>query len=101
MCVHVLHQCAWRSSFHFVQRNVGPSAVVHLQIREKEFDLKLLTCELLWSQLVVADVVSNGFLCDVFLVGIKLRGEKSGDTFYGCVYHRSHFLFNTNKHALY
>ena len=84
-----------------VKRDVTPSAVVLLQVREKEFDLKQLICELFWSQFVVADVVRDGFLCYVFLVGVKLRGEESGNTFYGCVYHRSHFLFNNNKHALF
>ena len=81
--------------------DVTPSAVVLLQVREKELDLKQLICELFWSQIVVADVVRNGFLRYVFLVGVKLRGEESGNTFYCCVYHRSHILFNNNKHNLY
>ena len=101
MRVHILHQCARRSSFHLVYRDVTPSAVVLFQVRFKEFDLKQLICELFWSQIVVADVVSNGFLRYVFLVSIELRSKESGNTFYCCVYHRSHFLFNNNKHNLY
>ena len=62
-----------------------------LQVREKNFDLKLLTCELFWSQIVVADVVRNGFLRDVLVVGVKLRGEESRNSFYCGVYRGTHF----------
>ena len=97
MRVHVLNQCARWSSFHLLHSYVTPSLVVLWQVREKKFDFEQLTCKLFWSQILVFDVVSNGFLRNVFLVSIKLCCEESRDTFYSCVYHRSYFLFNNNK----
>ena len=53
------------------------------------------------SQLVVAHVVSNGFLRDVFVVGVKRRGEEPGTAVFQFVSHYNSFVINNNKHVFY
>ena len=99
--VHILHECAWRCSLHFVGWYRLPLAVQQLQVWKQPFDFEICSGEFFRGETVVFYVETDGFLRDVLLVDVELRGKESGNSFYGCVYHRSHFLFNNNKHALF
>jgi hypothetical protein len=96
-----MHESAWRCRLHFVGWYSKPLAVKHLQVLKKPFDLELTGGELFWGETVVFYVETDSFLRDVLLVGVELRGKESGNAFYGCVDHRSYFLFNNDKHALF
>ena len=43
--VHVLHKFSRLSGLHLINGNIVPSSVLHLQVRQKEFDLELPACE--------------------------------------------------------
>ena len=94
--VHILHECAWRCSLHFVGWYRLPLAVQQLQVWKQPFDFEICSGEFFRGETVVFYVETDGFLRDVLLVDVELRGKESGNSFYGCVYHRSHFLFNNN-----
>ena len=98
--VHILNESAWRRRLHLVGWYRLPRAVKKLQVWEQPFDLELTGGELFRGEIVVLNVETDGFLCDVLVVGIELRCKESRDTFYCCVYRRRHFLFNNNKHTL-
>jgi len=84
--VHVRKERARFCRLHFFGRYIVPSPVKLLQVWQKPFDHELAVCELFWGETAFAHVFRNGLFCDVLVVGVKLRGEESGNTLYGCVY---------------
>ena len=95
--VHVVDKCARRCRLHLIDGYCIPLAVKQLEVVKQPFDLEITGGECFRSEPVVFYVESDGFLCNVFLVSVKLRGKESRDAFCGCVYHISYFIFNNNK----
>ena len=101
VCVHVLNKLSRLSRLHFVDRDVVPPSIDKLKIRQQDSDLEISVCKLSRREIIVSDVVCDGFLCVISCELIEVCREESRDTTYCCVYHLTHIVFNNNKQYLF
>ena len=97
VCVHVLNESARRRGFEFVFWNIFPDVINLFQVWKQPSDLEINFGEFLWGYIIISDVSSNSFLCDIFVVVITLLDEECGTTNRRSVYLRHSLILNNNK----
>ena len=89
------------SRLHLGSSDAYPLTVVLSQVREEITHLNVLFFVVVRSDFVVTQPVSNGFLRDVLLMGVKLSCEESRAAGRQFVTHSKSFIFNNNNHTLF
>ena len=75
--VDVVDKCPRRRSFHLVRRNICPAPVVNAEVVVEPADLELALGELLGREVLLPDVVGDGFLCSVAYINLEPSCEES------------------------
>jgi len=98
--VHAMNELSRLRCFHLFDRDVVPSAVLHLQVGQKQSDFEITLGEPLGREAVVADVVGDCFLRDVTVVQVEVLCQESGTPANECVDAFHLVVFNNYKHYL-